>query len=122
MKTNYFNAFTTTGDTLALIPIYLGSPGAVSGQTLIGEPQGLGWLPSSTSDLAEAFHRVNSVLQPGQTAFVTPTKTPETPFGAVIADARGRICATGRAADARGLAELISRKLQPTAGAGEAGP
>ncbi|SED11623.1 hypothetical protein SAMN05216178_6297 [Pseudomonas saponiphila] len=122
MKTNYFNAFTTTGDTLALIPIYLGSPGAVSGPTLIGKPQGLGLLPSSAIELAEVFHRVNSIIQPGQTAFVTPTKTPETPFGAVIADARGRICATGRAADARSLADLIRHKLQPAVGAGEASP
>lgn len=72
-------------------------------------------------DLAEVHRCVNSVIQPGQTAYITSTIIPETPFGAVVADEFGQVCAAARGASKEGLAELIRHKLQlGSVGAGEA--
>ncbi|POA50748.1 MULTISPECIES: hypothetical protein [unclassified Pseudomonas] len=114
MKTNHLHAFTRTTDTLALVPIFLGN--LAQGQRAAGEPA------LTITDLAEVAHRVNSVIAPGLMAFVTPTNTPGMPWGAVVADAHGHVCATACSADAQGLADLIIGKLRPLAGSGEASP
>lgn len=114
MKTKHLHAFTRTGDTLALVPICLGS--LALGQRAADAPA------STSNDLAEVSRRVNSVIAPGLMAFVTPTNTPGMPWGAVVADAHGHVCATARSADAQGLADLIRTKLRPLAGSGEVSP
>jgi hypothetical protein len=124
MKTNYFNAYTQALGALRLIPIYLDSPGVVSRATLIGAPSEaidlLDSMPCRTVELAEVFRRVNDVIQEGQVAYVTPTNSPEFPFGAVVADEKGQICAAAKGKSKEGLAELIRLKLlPPSEGLGE---
>ncbi|MEX3777809.1 hypothetical protein [Pseudomonas sp. MYb118] len=124
MKTNYFNAYTQALGALRLIPIYLDSPGVVSRATLIGAASEaidlLDSMPCRTVELAEAFRCVNGVIQEGQTAYVTPTNSPEFPFGAVVADEKGQICAAARGKSKEGLAEMIRLKLlPPSEGIGE---
>lgn len=117
MKTNYFNAYTQALGALRLIPIYLDSPGVVSRATLIGAASEaidlLGNIPCRTLELAEVFRCVNGVIREGQVAYVTPTNSPEYPFGAVVADGNGRICAAAMGKSKEGLAELIRLKLVP---------
>lgn len=119
MKTNYFNAYTQALGALRLIPIYLDSPGVVSRATLIGAASEaidlLDSLPCRTVELAEVFRCVNNVIQEGQVAYVTPTNSPEYPFGAVVADAKGNVCAAGMGKSKESLAELIRLKLMPPA-------
>jgi hypothetical protein len=124
MTTNYFNAYTQALGALRLIPIYLDSPGVVSRATLIGAASEaidlLDSIPCRTVELAEVFRCVNNVIHEGQTAYVTPTNSPEYPFGAVVADATGHVCAAARGKSKEGLAELIRLKLLPqSAGLGE---
>lgn len=117
MKTNYFNAYTQALGALRLIPIYLDSPGVVSRATLIGAASEaidlLDNVPCRTLELAEVFRCVNNVIQDGQVAYVTPTNSPEYPFGAVVTDEKGQICAAGMGKSKEGLAELIRLKLMP---------
>ena len=124
MTTNYFNAYTQALGALRLIPIYLDSPGVVSRATLIGAASEaidlLHSIPCSTVELAEVFRCVNNVIHEGQTAYVTPTNSPEHPFGAVVADATGHVCAAAMGKSKEGLAELIRLKLlPPSVGLGE---
>lgn len=90
MKTNYYNAYTQAVGTLKLIPIYLNCPGVISRATLVGAAteavQLLESMPSLSVELAEVFRSVNAVILEGQTAYVTPTNSPEFPYGAVVAD------------------------------------
>lgn len=117
MTTNYFNAYTQALGALRLIPIYLDSPGVVSRATLIGATSEaidlLGSIPCRVVELAEVYRCVSNVIHEGQTAYVTPTNSPEYPFGAVVADAKGQICAAGMGKSKEGLAELIRLKLVP---------
>lgn len=124
MTTNYFNAYTQALGALRLIPIYLDSPGVVSRATLIGAASEaidlLDSIPCRTVELAEVFRCVSNVIHEGQTAYVTPTNSPEYPFGAVVADATGHVCAAARGKSKEGLAELIRLKLLPqSVGLGE---
>lgn len=124
MKTNYFNAYTQALGALRLIPIYLDSPGVVSRATLIGAASEainlLDSMPCRTVELAEVFRCVNDVIHEGQVAYVTPTNSPEFPFGAVVADEKGQICAAAMGKSKEGLAELIRLKLaRPSVGLGE---
>ncbi len=124
MTTNYFNAYTQALGALRLIPIYLDSPGVVSRATLIGAASDaidlLDSIPCRTVELAEVFRCVNNVIHEGQTAYVTPTNSPEYPFGAVVADATGHVCAAAMGKSKEGLAELIRLKLlPPSVGLGE---
>lgn len=118
MKTNYFNAYTQALGALRLIPIYLDCPGVVSRATLIGAAnEAIGLLdsvPCRTLELAEVFRCVNDVIHEGQVAYVTPTNSPEYPFGAVVADEKGQICAAAMGKSKEGLGEMIRLKLQPT--------
>ena len=97
MKTNQANAYTQALGALKLIPIFLNCPGVISRATLIGAStdavQLLESMPVLSTDLAEVFRCVNNVIQDGQVAYVTPTNSPEYPFGAVVADTKGQICA-----------------------------
>jgi len=125
MKTNYFNAYTQALGALRLIPIYLDCPGVVSRATLIGAASEaidlLDSMPCRTVELAEVFRCVNDVIQEGQVAYVTPTNSPEFPFGAVVADEKGQICAAAMGKSKEGLAEMIRLKLlPPLEGLGEA--
>ena len=117
MKTNYFNAYTQALGALRLIPIYLDCPGVVSRATLIGAAGEaidlLDSMPCRTVELAEVFRCVNDVIQEGQVAYVTPTNSPEFPFGAVVADEKGQICAAAMGKSKEGLAEMIRLKLLP---------
>ncbi|MNT73287.1 hypothetical protein D3C72_2119750 [compost metagenome] len=102
---------------LKLIPIFLNCPGVISRATLIGAfteaVQLLESMPALSTELAEVFRCVNNVIQDGQVAYVTPTNSPEYPFGAVVADANGQICAAAMGKSKEGLAELIRLKLVP---------
>jgi hypothetical protein len=117
MKTNQANAYTQAVGALKLIPIFLNCPGVISRATLIGASteavQLLESMPVLSTELAEVFRYVNNVIQDGQVAYVTPTNLPEYPFGAVITDEKGQICAAGMGKSKDGLAELIRLKLVP---------
>jgi hypothetical protein len=124
MKTNTANAYTQALGALRLIPIYLNCPGVVSRATLIGASteavQLLESVPVLSTELAEVFRCVNNVIEDDQVAYVTPTNSPEYPFGAVVADAKGQICAAAMGKSKEGLAELIRLKLHtPAEGFGE---
>lgn len=124
MKTNQLNAYTQALGALKLIPIYLTCPGVISRATILGASteavQLLESMPALSTELAEVFRCVNNVIHEGQTAYVTPTNSPEYPFGAVVADAAGHICAAGIGKSKEGLAELIRLKLvPPSVGFGE---
>lgn len=62
--------------------------------------------------LMEALEHVDTVLQPGQVAYITPTISGEHPFGAVVTNGLGEVCAAAMGSSKEHLAELISRKLQ----------
>lgn len=119
------NAITHSIGALKLVPMYLNHPTIVSRATLIGATSEalamLEGLPPVTSELAEVFRLVDAVVHDGQTAYVTPTKSPEHPYGAVVADEQGHLVATAVGKSAAGLAELIRMQLaRPNpAGAGE---
>ena len=124
MKTNQANAYTQALGALKLIPIFLNCPGVISRATLIGASteavQLLESIPALSTELAEVFRCVNNVIYEGQIAYVTPTNSPEYPFGAVVADAKGNVCAAGMGKSKESLAELIRLKLvPPTEGFGE---
>ncbi|WMJ01370.1 hypothetical protein RBU55_07405 [Pseudomonas chlororaphis subsp. aurantiaca] len=127
MTINYLNAHTQALGALQLVPIFLNSSGIVSRATLLGASteaaQLLGSIPCRVLELADVFRCVNDVIQPGQTAYVTPTNSPETPYGAVVADKNGQVCAVATGRSKEGLAELIRFQLQPApVGYGEASP
>lgn len=118
------NAITHAVGALKLVPLHLNHPTIVSRATLIGASAEattlLESLPPVTTELAEVFRLVDAVIGEGQVAYVTPTKCPERPYGAVVADSRGRLCATATGKTKEGLAELIRLQLQPpTEGHGE---
>ena len=111
------NAITHAVGALKLVPIFVNSPTIISRATLIGATSEalsmLEGLPAVTAELAEVFRLVDAVVLEGQVAYVTPTRCPEHPYGAVIADQQGRLCATARGKSAHGLAELIRLQLVP---------
>ncbi|WP_433770846.1 hypothetical protein [Pseudomonas putida] len=117
MKTNHANAYTLALGALKLIPIFLTCPGVISRATLIGDSteavQLLESMPALSTELAEVFRSVNNVIQDGQVAYVTPTNSPKYPFGAVVTDGKGQICAAAMGKSKEGLAELIRMKLSP---------
>jgi phosphoenolpyruvate carboxylase len=102
---------------LKLVPMFLNHPTVISRATLIGATTEalamLAVLPPVTSELAEAFRLVDAVTHDGQIAYVTPTNSPERPYGAVVADAAGRLLATATGKTKQGLAELIRLQLVP---------
>jgi len=109
---------------LRLVPMFLNHPTIISRATLIGATTEaltmLEGLPPVTTELAEVFRLVDAVVQEGQVAYVTPTNSPERPYGAVIADEHGRLLATATGKSPEGLAELIRLQLLPrTEGSGE---
>ncbi|MEE4698595.1 hypothetical protein V2K91_25460 [Pseudomonas alliivorans] len=111
------NAITHAVGALKMVPMHLNHPTIVSRSTLIGATTEalsmLEDLPPVTAELAEVFRTVESVLLEGQVAYVTPTRCPERPYGAVVADAKGRLCATAMGKTKEGLAELIRLQLVP---------
>ena len=118
------NAITQAIGALKLVPIFLNHPTVISRATLIGasaEPvQLLESLPPVSAELAEIFRCVDAVIGEGQIAYVTPTKSLEYPYGAVVADQRGNVCAAAMGKSKKGLAELIRLKLlPPSEGLGE---
>lgn len=118
------NAITHAVGALKLVPMYLNHPTIVSRATLIGASTEattlLESLPPVTAELAEVFRLVDAVIGEGQVAYVTPTKCPERPYGAVVADSSGRLCATATGKTKEGLAEMIRLQLlPPTEGQGE---
>lgn len=117
MKTNQLNAYTQALGALKLIPIYLNCPGVISRATLVGAYteviQRLETMPALSTELAEVFRCVNNVIHEGQVVYVTPTNSPDYPFGAVIADKKGHVCAAAMGRSKEGLAEIIRLKLLP---------
>lgn len=111
------NAITHAVCALKLVPLHLNHPTIVSRSTLIGATSEalsmLEGLPPITAELAEVFRAVDAVLLDGQVAYVTPTRSPERPYGAVVADAEGRLCAAATGKTKEGLAELIRLQLVP---------
>lgn len=109
-------AITQAVGALKLVPMFLNHPTIISRATLIGASSEalhmLEALPAVTAELAEVFRLVDAVVQPGQVAYVTPTESPETPYGAVVADANGHLVATAVGKSKQGLAELIRLQLQ----------
>lgn len=111
------NAITQAIGALKLVPMFLNHPTVISRATLIGASaeavQLLESLPPVSAELAEVFRCVDAVIDEGQIAYVTPTKSPEYPYGAVVADQRGNVCAAAMGKSKEGLAELIRLKLLP---------
>ncbi|PRW97835.1 hypothetical protein C7A07_14835 [Pseudomonas fragi] len=111
------NAITQAIGALKLVPIFVNNPAIVSRATMIGASTEavalLEALPAASTELIEVFRCVNAVTSDGQTAYVTPTRCPEYPYGAVIADSEGHICAAAMGKTKEGLAELIRLKLLP---------
>lgn len=111
------NAITQAIGALKLVPIFVTNPAIVSRATMIGASTEavalLEALPTVSTELVEVFRCVNAVTSDGQTAYVTPTRCPEYPYGAVIADSEGHICAAAMGKTKEGLAELIRLKLLP---------
>ena len=111
------NAITQAIGALKLVPIFVNNPAIVSRATMIGASAEavalLEALPAVSAELIEVFRCVNAVISEGQTAYVTPTRRPEYPYGAVIADSDGHICAAAMGKTKEGLAELIRLKLLP---------
>ena len=111
------NVITQAIGALKLVPIFVNNPAIISRATLIGASAEavalLEALPAVTAELAEVFQCVNAVINDGQIAYVTPTRCPEYPYGAVIADSKGQICATAMGKTKEGLTELIRLKLVP---------
>ena len=111
------NAITQAIGALKLVPIFVNNPAIISRATLIGASAEavtvLEALPAVTAELAEVFRCVDAVINDGQIAYVTPTRCPEYPYGAVIADSKGQICATAMGKTKEGLTELIRLKLVP---------
>lgn len=111
------NAITQAVGALKLVPVFINSPGIISRSTIIGAAHEavtlLEGLPPVTAELAEVFRMVDAVLLDGQVAYVTPTRSPERPYGAVVTDQLGRLCATATGKTKEGLAELIRLKLVP---------
>lgn len=111
------NAIIQAIGALKLIPIFLNHPTIISRATLIGASaeavQLLELMPPVSAELAEVFRCVDAVIGEGQVAYVTPTKSPEYPYGAVVADQRGNVCAAAMGKSKEGLAELIRLKLLP---------
>lgn len=62
--------------------------------------------------LMEALDHVGTVLRPGQVAYITPTISEVHPFGAVVTNGLGEVCAAAMGSSKEHLAELISHKLQ----------
>lgn len=125
MNSKYVNAHAHALVSLGLVPPYLDRTSIVSRATLIGatreDAERLASKPCRYLELAEVFRCVDQVIHEGQVAYVTPTNSPEYPFGAVIADAHGHVCAAGIGKNKEGLAELIRQKLDfPAVGSGEA--
>ena len=111
------NAITQAIGALKLVPMFLNHPTVISRATLIGASaeaiQLLESLPPVSAELAEVFRCVDAVIGEGQIAYVTPTKSPEYPYGAVVADQQGNVCAAAIGKSKEGLAELIRLKLLP---------
>jgi hypothetical protein len=111
------NAITQAIGALKLVQIFVNNPAIVRRATMIGASAEavalLEALPATSAELIETFRCVNAVISNGQTAYVTPTCCPEYPYGAVIADSEGQICAAAMGKTKEGLAELIRLKLLP---------
>jgi Tfp pilus assembly protein PilZ len=63
--------------------------------------------------LMEAQDCINSVIEASQIAYVIPTTTPTRPFGAVVTDDQGEICAAVTGTCKHHLAEALRAKLRP---------
>ena len=118
------NAITQAIGALKLVPIFVNNPTIVSRAKMIGASAEavalLEALPAASAELIETFRCVNAVISSGQTAYVTPTRSLGYPYGAVIADSEGQICAAAIGKTKEGLAELIRIKLlRPQEGYGE---
>ncbi|MBK3431431.1 hypothetical protein JJD84_11420 [Pseudomonas fluorescens] len=111
------NAINSAVGALKLVPMFLNHPTVISRATLIGASAEavalLEALPCVSVELAEVFRCVDAVIADGQTAYVTPVKCPEYPYGAVVADAMGNVLAAAKGKSKESLAETIRLKLVP---------
>ncbi|MFJ2479295.1 hypothetical protein ACIOWE_03355 [Pseudomonas sp. NPDC087598] len=115
MKTNNLNAYTQALGALKLISIFLNCPGVISRATLVGASTDsirlLKSMPVLNTELAEVFRCVNNVIFNDQVAYVTPTNSTAFPFGAVIVDKKGHVCAAAIGNSKTELGERIRLKL-----------
>lgn len=111
------NAILQALGALKLVPMHLNHPTIISRATLIDATTEavalLEILAPATVELVDVFRCIDAVIRDDQTAYVTHTRSPEYPYGAVIADQNGHICATAIGKTKEGLAELIRLKLLP---------
>lgn len=109
------NVITQAIGALKPTPIFVNIPAIVSHATMIEASveasQLLKSLPPVSAELAELFRCVDAVIGEGQIAYITPTKSPEYPYGAVVANQRGNVCAAAMGKSKEGFAELIRFKL-----------
>lgn len=102
---------------LKLVPMFINNPEAITRATLIGAISGalagLEEVLTVTAEFAEVFRAVDAVVLEGQVAYITWTKNPERPYGAVVANRQGHLCATATGSTKEGLAESIRRQLVP---------
>lgn len=63
--------------------------------------------------LMEALDHISTALLEGQVAYIAPTTNAEYPFGAVVTNGRGELCAAAIGTDKEHLAELLRDKLRP---------
>lgn len=100
---------------LKLVPMHFDQPHTISRSTLYGAAAEalarLERLPPAAVELAETYRAVANVCRTGDTAYVTPTTSPERPYGAVVVDATGRLAASATGKTIEGLAELIRLRL-----------
>jgi len=73
-----------------------------------------GQLSERAVALMEALDSVNDVLEAGHIAFITPTTNPQLPFGAVVTNEQGEICAAATGSCKAHLAEVVRGQLRPT--------
>lgn len=68
------------------------------------------WVQHATA-LADALDYISKRLEDGQVAYITPTYDTARPYGAVVTNARGEICAAVTGSSKEHLGEQITSRL-----------
>lgn len=71
-----------------------------------------GCLSAEAIGLMDAQESVNEVIQPDQIAYVINTINPERPYGAVVANDQGEVCAAATGSSKEHLVEAVRAKLR----------
>lgn len=70
--------------------------------------------PEQAIAMREALESVNTVLEPEQVAYISPTDDPERPFRVIVLDVLGDICAITKGHCKDQLVETVRNQLRPT--------